>query len=77
MRTVGGEDLCDPLEMGAEMKMRSPQVTCYRTGNNTGTLDLEEPRERYRSAVSLLAFLAGVVCLSILPACIYVHNMHA
>lgn len=37
---LGGEDLCDSLEMGAIWKGE-----CSRTGHETGGLGLEERRE--------------------------------
>lgn len=37
---LGGEDLCDSLEIGAIWKGE-----CSRTGHETGGLDLEERRE--------------------------------
>lgn len=58
---VEGENLCNPLEMGAEMKWRTQQVVHSQVGDETGGLNLEEQRERLRSAVSLIAFLAGLL----------------
>lgn len=37
-------------------------VFCYGTGDENGGLDLEEQKDRSRSAVSLSAALAGEVC---------------
>lgn len=39
------EDLCDPLEIGAEIEGRSQQVDCHRVEGETGGLDLEERQE--------------------------------
>lgn len=49
-RKIGGEDLHDPLEMGAERKGRPQQVVYYRAGGELGPLDLEESREKGRSS---------------------------
>lgn len=59
-RKIGGEDLHDPLEMGAERKGRPQQVVYYRAGGEPGPLDLEESREKGRSATSLPASLPSV-----------------
>lgn len=40
-----GEDLLDPLKMGAEIRGRLHQVFCYKDGAETGGLDLEERSE--------------------------------
>lgn len=43
---IGGEDLHDTLELGAERKGGSRQVFCYRVwGNETWGLDMEERRK--------------------------------
>lgn len=42
---VGGKDLCDLQEMGAERRKRLQQMVCYRCGDEIGGLDLEERRE--------------------------------
>ena len=44
MVCVGGEDLCDPLEMGSERKERQQQVPCYRAGIRVWGLYLENRR---------------------------------
>lgn len=41
---VGG-DLCDPLNVGAQMKGKLQQVACYRAVGTKGRWDLEEKRE--------------------------------
>lgn len=41
-----GEQLSGPLGMVTERKERPQQVFCYRTGNVTRGLDLEEQKER-------------------------------
>lgn len=33
---VGGEDLCDPLEMGSGGEERQPQVVCCKLGMRPG-----------------------------------------
>lgn len=38
-------DLYSPVGMGKENKERLPQVVCFRPGNETGGLDLEERKE--------------------------------
>jgi hypothetical protein len=45
------------------------QVVCCKAGDETGGLVLEELRERWRSIVSLPAFLAGVACRFPRSAC--------
>lgn len=55
-KKVGDEGICNPLEMGVEKKGRVQQKVCYRAGNETGGLNLEDRRERWGSIVSLLAF---------------------
>lgn len=45
-KKIGGEDLHDALELGAERKGRSHLAFCYRVwGNETWGLDTEERRK--------------------------------
>lgn len=39
------ENLYDPLEMGTEKMVRLQLVICYRTGDKTTGLDLEERKD--------------------------------
>lgn len=39
------QDLLSPLGMGAKRNERLPKLVCYRAGDKTGGLDLEERRE--------------------------------
>lgn len=39
---VGRGDLCDPLETEVRREMIPRQVVYYRTGDDTGALNLEE-----------------------------------
>lgn len=43
---VGGEDLCDLLDIGARREVRPVQVVCYRVKDEIGELNLEERRDR-------------------------------
>ena len=45
-KKVGGEDLSDPLEMGAKRKGMLLQVVCYRGKDEAGGLSLEERRKK-------------------------------
>lgn len=40
----GGEYFCEPLEIRAGRQGRPRQVSCYRAGDETKGLDLEERR---------------------------------
>lgn len=57
---LGGEGLCKLKEIGTEWKGRLLQIFCYRAGDETGRLDLEERRERWRSVVNLLPLPVSV-----------------
>lgn len=39
------QDLPSPPGMGVKRKERLPKLVCYRAGDKTGGLDLEERRE--------------------------------
>ena len=39
-----GGDLCDPLNVGAQIKGKRQQVACYRAVDTNGRWDLEEKR---------------------------------
>lgn len=44
-------NLLSPLGMGSEREERMKQVICYRTGDESGGLVLEERKKRWRSAI--------------------------
>lgn len=45
-KEVGGEELCNLLEIGAGRDGSLQQVVSYRAGGETGDLELEERKER-------------------------------
>lgn len=45
-KKMGGEDLSDPLEMQTERRGSLEHTVGYRVGSETGTLDLEERKEK-------------------------------
>lgn len=58
---MGGRKFREEVpEMSASREGRLQQGVCYRVRDKTGELDLEDRRERPRSAVRLAASLAGV-----------------
>ena len=56
------QDLLNRLETGAESEERPQQVVCYRAGDDAWELDLEQWRERQRSAIGPPAYLARGAC---------------
>lgn len=56
-RKVGGKDTRDPLEVGRE-EVEATTGVLYRTGHETGGLDVEKRREKQRSAVGTPASMA-------------------
>lgn len=55
---VEGKDLCDPLEMEARRKGERQQGICFRGGDDTGGLDLEDWGQKW--PVSLQRMPSGV-----------------
>lgn len=49
-KEIWKENLCDPLEAGQQGE---GLVVCYKAWKETGGLDLEERRERWRSGAYL------------------------
>lgn len=62
----GGKDLYNHWRWETGRKGRPQQVVCWRAGEKTGVLILEELRKRWWSAIILLASLARVNINSIL-----------
>lgn len=56
---IGGEHLCDTLEMGSDIQERSQQVFFYRDGGEIVRTRFGERKER-SSEDSLPTFLEGV-----------------